>query len=64
MDSTTTECVIQSPRPITSPRIESSQISLTHAIRLPPIKACLFDMDGLLINTEDMYTAVVNTILT
>lgn len=27
------------------------------------MKACLFDMDGLLINTEDMYTIAVNNIL-
>jgi pseudouridine-5'-monophosphatase len=26
-------------------------------------KACLFDMDGLLINTEDMYTEVTNEVL-
>ncbi|EER27035.1 hypothetical protein D8B26_002665 [Coccidioides posadasii str. Silveira] len=30
---------------------------------LPPIRACLFDMDGLLINSEDLYTLVVNKIL-
>ncbi|KAL1960419.1 hypothetical protein VTO42DRAFT_7718 [Malbranchea cinnamomea] len=30
---------------------------------LPPIRACLFDMDGLLINSEDIYTHVVNIIL-
>ncbi|KAF8476072.1 putative HAD superfamily hydrolase, partial [Kalaharituber pfeilii] len=29
----------------------------------PPIRACLFDMDGLLIDTEDLYTKVTNTIL-
>lgn len=27
------------------------------------IRACLFDMDGLLINTEDIYTATLNEIL-
>ncbi|KAK9477828.1 HAD-like domain-containing protein [Lipomyces japonicus] len=29
----------------------------------PPIRACLFDMDGLLINSEEIYTAVVNQVL-
>ena len=27
------------------------------------MRACLFDVDGLLINTEDIYTEVTNTIL-
>jgi pseudouridine-5'-monophosphatase len=30
---------------------------------LPPIRACLFDLDGLLINTEDMLEASINTLL-
>ncbi|KAF2108528.1 HAD-like domain-containing protein [Lophiotrema nucula] len=29
----------------------------------PPIRACLFDMDGLLIDSEDLYTIVTNRIL-
>lgn len=29
----------------------------------PPVRACLFDMDGLLINTEDIYTEITNAVL-
>ena len=30
---------------------------------LPPIRACIFDVDGLLINSEDIYTEIYNNIL-
>jgi pseudouridine 5'-phosphatase len=29
----------------------------------PPIRACIFDVDGLLINSEDIYTKIYNNIL-
>ncbi|MCJ1391535.1 hypothetical protein MMC18_004399 [Xylographa bjoerkii] len=37
--------------------------NLTNPPSFPPIRACLFDMDGLLIDSEDIYTLVTNTIL-
>lgn len=36
---------------------------LSNVLRFPAVRACIFDMDGLLINSEDAYTEVTNTIL-
>jgi len=30
---------------------------------LPPVRACIFDVDGTLINSEDIYTDIYNSIL-
>ena len=29
----------------------------------PPVRACIFDSDGLLINSEDIYSITINEIL-
>lgn len=31
--------------------------------QLPPIRACIFDVDGTLIDSEDTYTEIYNNIL-
>ena len=30
---------------------------------LPPVRACIFDLDGTLINSEDIYMEIYNNIL-
>ncbi|RFU32440.1 hypothetical protein B7463_g3939, partial [Scytalidium lignicola] len=43
--------------------VKKSEMTLTVTASFPPVRACIFDMDGLLINTEDMYTLCANNIL-
>lgn len=44
--------------------IERTNIAdVCDAERLPAIRACLFDMDGLLIDSEDLYTICTNQVL-
>lgn len=38
-------------------------MSIDTDYRLPRIRACLFDMDGLLIDSEDKYTLITNEVL-
>lgn len=40
-----------------------NNVTLTSTFSFPPIRACLFDMDGLLLDTEDIYTLCVNELL-
>lgn len=46
--------------PVSSP---DTTTSMTTGPKFPSTRACIFDMDGLLIDSEDAYTRVTNTIL-
>ena len=37
--------------------------TLINSAPFPPIRACIFDVDGLLVNSEDIYTEIFNHIL-
>ena len=41
----------------------ASQSKMSDNMPLPKIRACLFDMDGLLIDSEDLYTICTNEVL-
>ncbi len=48
--------------------LESQILPLTTAMSeiqstFSPVRACIFDVDGLLINSEDLYTEIYNNIL-
>lgn len=55
--------------PATEPKAKSvfsptsALFSSLTSVSFPPIRACLFDMDGLLLNTEDLYTICTNEML-
>jgi hypothetical protein len=44
-------------------KIPQEELNSDHLSRPPPIRACIFDMDGLLIDSEDKYTRGTNEIL-
>ena len=44
--------------------INVGDVASTNAIaHFPAIRACLFDVDGLLIDSEDIYTGIYNNVL-
>ena len=43
--------------------VRHAQLLMLTSHSFPPVRACIFDMDGLLIDSEDRYTDVTNTIL-
>lgn len=56
VNETTNKCILARLFQILSPPIPMLDL-------FERVKACLFDMDGLLINTEDIYTLTLNRIL-
>ncbi|KAF2280477.1 HAD-like protein [Westerdykella ornata] len=42
---------------------DSKQPTMAETSKFPPIRACIFDVDGTLINSEDVYTEIYNHIL-
>lgn len=53
----------QKRRKETKKEKKMSTLSSPTSFTLPPIRACIFDVDGLLINSEDIYTEIYNNIL-
>lgn len=59
MNAKRSYCFLQRLKEISSAMSDSQ----TNNATFTPVRACIFDVDGLLINSEDIYTEIYNNIL-